>query len=55
MPPRIPEETLAAIERAVAQHPEGASLSDVAEALPDQLADRTLQYRLKYLVSLTLA
>jgi DNA-binding transcriptional ArsR family regulator len=51
MPPRIPEETLAAIERAVAQHPEGASLSDVAEALlPERLADRTLQYRLKYLV-----
>ncbi len=50
MPPRIPEETLAAIEKAVAQHPEGASLSDVAEALPERLADRTLQYRLKYLV-----
>jgi Fic/DOC family len=49
MPPRIPEESLAAIEQAVAQHPEGASLSDVAEAL-QQLADRTLQYRLKYLV-----
>lgn len=50
MPPRIPEESLVAIERAVGQHPEGASLSDVAEALPDRLADRTLQYRLRYLV-----
>jgi len=50
MPPRIPEESLAAIEQAVAKHPDGASLSDVAEALPERLADRTLQYRLKYLV-----
>ncbi|MEY2394517.1 MAG: hypothetical protein QOF94_862 [Acidobacteriaceae bacterium] len=50
MPPRIPEESLAAIERAVAPHPGGASLSEVAEALPERLADRTLQYRLKYLV-----
>ena len=51
MPARIPEESLAAIEKAVAQHPEGASLSDVAEALPERLADRTLQYRLRYLVN----
>jgi DNA-binding transcriptional ArsR family regulator len=50
MPPRIPEESLAAIEQAVAQHPEGASFGEVAEALPERLADRTLQYRLKYLV-----
>src|SRR5450755_1643645 len=50
MPPRIPEESLAAIEQAVAKHPDGASLSDVAEALPERLAYRTLQYRLKYLV-----
>jgi hypothetical protein len=50
MPPRIPEESLLAIEQAVAQHPEGASLSDVAAALPERPADRTLQYRLKYLV-----
>jgi hypothetical protein len=50
MPPRIPEESLAAIEQAVAKHPDGASLSDVAEAIPERLADRTLQYRLKYLV-----
>src|ERR1017187_4472971 len=50
MPPRIPEESLAAIEQAVAKHPDGASLSDVAEALPERLADRTLQYRIKYLV-----
>ena len=50
MPPRIPEESLAAIEQAVAQHPGGASFGDVAAALPERLADRTLQYRLKYLV-----
>src|SRR5258707_319981 len=50
MPTRIPEESLAAIEQAVAQHPDGASFSDVVAALPEQLADRTLQYRLKYLV-----
>ena len=51
MPARIPEESLAAIERAVAQYPEGASFGDVAGALPERLADRTLQYRLRYLVN----
>jgi len=50
MAQRIPEESLAAIEQAVARHPDGASLSDVVAALPEKLADRTLQYRLKYLV-----
>jgi hypothetical protein len=50
MPARIPEESLAAIEQAVAQHPGGASFGDVAAALPERLADRTLQYRLRYLV-----
>ena len=45
-----PEESLVAIEQAVARHPGGASLSDVAAALPEKLADRTLQYRLKHLV-----
>jgi hypothetical protein len=50
MAQRIPEESLAAIEQAVARHPGGASLSDVAAALPEKLADRTLQYRLKHLV-----
>lgn len=50
MAQRIPEESLEAIERAVARHPGGASLSDVAAALPEKLADRTLQYRLKHLV-----
>src|SRR5271166_5606879 len=51
MPARIPEESLAAIERAVAQYPEGASFGDVAGALPERIADRTLQYRLRYLVN----
>jgi hypothetical protein len=50
MAQRIPEESLEAIEQAVARHPGGASLSDVAAALPEKLADRTLQYRLKHLV-----
>ena len=50
MPARIPEESLAAIEEAVAQHPDGASFGDVAAALSERLADRTLQYRLRYLV-----
>src|SRR5579871_5851492 len=50
MPARIPEESLVAIEKAVAQHPNGASFSDVAGALPERLPDRTLQYRLRYLV-----
>ena len=50
MAQRIPEESLEAIERAVARHTGGASLSDVAAALPEKLADRTLQYRLKHLV-----
>jgi hypothetical protein len=50
MPARIPEQSLAAIEQAVAQHPDRASFGDVAAALPERLADRTLQYRLKYLV-----
>jgi hypothetical protein len=50
MAQRIPKESLEAIEQAVARHPGGASLSDVAAALPEKLADRTLQYRLKHLV-----
>ena len=51
MPARIPEESLAAIEKAVAKHPEGASFGNIVEALPERLPDRTLQYRLRYLVS----
>src|ERR1700691_2323166 len=50
MPARIPEESLAAIEQAVAQHPDGASFAEVAAAVPERVADRTLQYRLRYLV-----
>jgi hypothetical protein len=50
MPARIPEESLAAIEQAVAQHPDGASFGEVAGALLQRLADRTLQYRLRHLV-----
>jgi hypothetical protein len=50
MPKRIPEESLVAILRAVEGFPDGASLSDITEALEPKLAPRTLQYRLKYLV-----
>jgi len=50
MPARIPEESLAAIEQAVAKHPDGASFGDLAAALTERLANRTVQYRLKYLV-----
>jgi Fic family protein len=51
LPVRIPEESLAAIEKAVARQPEGASFGNIAGALPERLPDRTLQYRLRYLVS----
>ena len=44
MPARIPEESLAAIEQAVARHPDGARFGDVAAALPERLADRTRQW-----------
>ncbi|MGA8439695.1 MAG: hypothetical protein WB762_01440 [Candidatus Sulfotelmatobacter sp.] len=50
MPTRILEESLATIEQALPQHPDGARFGDVAEALPERLADHTLQYRLRYLV-----
>jgi hypothetical protein len=50
MPKRIPEESLAAILRVVEGFPDGASLSDITEALQPKFAPRTLQYRLKYLV-----
>jgi hypothetical protein len=50
MASRIPEDALAAIEKAVTLHPERASFGDIAEALTPALKDRTLQYRLRYLV-----
>src|ERR1700683_5410263 len=50
MPKRIPEADLAAILEIVESHANGASLRDITTALKPQLAPRTLQYRLKYLV-----
>jgi hypothetical protein len=50
VPRRIPEEGLAAILSAVKSHADGASLSDITDALKPKLAPRTLQYRLRYLV-----
>lgn len=50
MPKRIPEDTLNAIEKAVRLRPEGADLTEIADALKSGVPKRTLQYRLKYLV-----
>ena len=50
MPKRIPEESLTTVLRVVEGFPDGAGLSDIAEALEPKLAPRTLQYRLRYLV-----
>lgn len=46
----IPEDDLAAIEAAVAQHHGGASVAQIAESLAAPSARRTLQYRLRALV-----
>ncbi len=50
MPKDIPEDALAAILAAVADHPGGASRADIAEALASRRSPRTLQFRLKHLV-----
>ncbi len=50
MAKRIPEQALAAIEKAVQLRPEGADLPQIAGALNPPVPKRTLQYRLKYLV-----
>jgi Fic family protein len=47
----VPEEELQAIENAVHPHPEGASLEQIEQALTAAMPRRTLQHRLKYLVS----
>lgn len=46
----IPEHELVAIEEIVRGHPEGATAQQIADALPDSLPLRTLQYRLQRLV-----
>jgi hypothetical protein len=50
MPKRIPEEALSEILAAVERHPEGAIRAQLAPTLIPQLAQRTLQFRLKHLV-----
>lgn len=49
MSKRIPPEELASIEAIIAEHPDGASLQVISEALGEEIPRRTLQYRLKYL------
>jgi hypothetical protein len=50
VPKRIAEGDLSAILTAVERYPGGASRADIAEILTSELALRTLQFRLKYLV-----
>lgn len=50
MPKQIDEKDFAAILAAVALYPGGASRADIAKALPQKLAPRTLQFRLRSLV-----
>ncbi|WP_353171550.1 Fic family protein [Paracandidimonas soli] len=47
----IPEAELQKIEAAIALHPEGASVAQIADALTAPGARRTLQYRLRALVN----
>jgi Fic family protein len=48
---RIREEALVAIEDAVRGHPDGVSAPEILRALVIPIAPRTLQYRLKHLVT----
>jgi hypothetical protein len=48
---QIPEEALAAIEDAVRRNPNGVSAPEILHALPTAVPPRTLQYRLKHLVT----
>ena len=50
MPKTIPEQELEAIEALVSGHPEGIAIQGIRAALGEEIARRTLQYRLKYLV-----
>src|SRR5271165_5337138 len=50
MPKQIDEKDFAAILAAVARYSGGASRADIAKALPQKLAPRTLQFRLRSLV-----
>jgi Fic family protein len=48
---QIPIEALAAIEGVVRRHPNGVSAPEILRALPAPIPRRTLQYRLKHLVT----
>jgi len=48
---QIPDEAFAAIEDAVRRHPEGVSAPEILRALAIPIPQRTLQYRLKHLVT----
>ena len=48
---RIPEEHLQEIERVVRRHPDGLTAQQIDDALPSAPPRRTLQYRLRLLVS----
>jgi len=48
---QISDHDLTAIERAVGSYPEGASAQQILQALPPPIPLRTLQYRLKHLVT----
>ena len=50
MPKTIPEQELEAIEALVSGCPEGIAIQGIRAALGEEIARRTLQYRLKYLV-----
>lgn len=50
MPKPRPEQQLEAIENIVRQHADGIGAPDIAKALPKEIPERTLQYRLKILV-----
>jgi hypothetical protein len=48
---QIPEEALAAIQDVVRRHPNGVSAPEILRALSAPIPSRTLQYRLKHLVT----
>ncbi|MCY4148240.1 MAG: Fic family protein [Gammaproteobacteria bacterium] len=47
----IPEQQLQDIEAVVSAHPEGISIQDIQKKMGKEVARRTLQYHLKYLVN----
>jgi hypothetical protein len=48
---QIPDEALAAIEDVVRRHPDGVSAPEILRVLANPIPSRTLQYRLKHLVT----